>query len=244
MRTSCLVLFVRRTIKGKLSSFAPTVVFLYCKDCQASLHPMRGELKRHRLISAQEYMTQRSTSGEISREEQASPEPLCARHSQPFCMYCVPCQTVICTGCVVEHPEHGTRDLASAAEKKKPTVLNKAGQLEKVLQETKESLSRFVTLHSEIQENRNLHCQEVEKAYRAALEALEAWKQRSLDQIEARYSQWSVESSATIKTLGIQTEEIERMVQASKNLLSSMDVKFLEVSQMCRFPNIGPFAGK
>ncbi|XP_064596599.1 uncharacterized protein LOC135463219 isoform X2 [Liolophura sinensis] len=111
-----------------------------------------------------------------------------------------------------------------------PAVLNKTCELEKVLQETKESLSGVSRLHNKIQETQELHTEEVERAYCAALEALQAWKQQSLDGIKTRYSQWSVECSAILKHFQLQAQEMERMVQASKDLVASMDVKFLQGS--------------
>ncbi|XP_064595785.1 uncharacterized protein LOC135462489 [Liolophura sinensis] len=79
-------------------------------------------------------------------------------------------------------------------------------------------------------ETQELHTQEVERAYCAALEALQAWKQQSLDGIETRYSQWRVECSAILKHFQLKAQKIERMVQASKDLVASMDVEFLQVS--------------
>ncbi|XP_064596337.1 uncharacterized protein LOC135462945 [Liolophura sinensis] len=137
---------------------------------------------------------------------------------------------VICVGCVVEHQGHAMRDIPSAAENDKPAVLSRTNELEKVLGETKESLSGVLRLHSKIQENQELHTQEVEKAYFAALEALQTWRQHSLDGIRNRYSQWSVECSAILKHLQLQAQEMETMVQASNDLLASMDVEFLQGS--------------
>ncbi|XP_064595979.1 probable E3 ubiquitin-protein ligase MID2 [Liolophura sinensis] len=202
----------------------------YCQECLANFHPMRGPLKRHRLISALEYLSQETSQGEVSRDQHSTQQPSCARHGQPFVMYCEPCRMVICVGCVVEHPGHAMRDIPSAAENDKPVVLNKTSELEKVLQETKESLSGVMRLHNKIQENQELHTQEVKKAYCAALEALQAWKQQSLDGIKTRYSQWNLECSAILKHFQLQTQEMERMVQASKDLLASMDVEFLQGS--------------
>ncbi|XP_064595855.1 E3 ubiquitin-protein ligase Midline-1-like [Liolophura sinensis] len=215
----------------KAVKFCTDGCFLYCKDCLASCHPMRGAMKRHRLISSLEYLSQeisqRQTSG---RDEQSNQQASCARHGEPFCLYCVPCRMVICVGCVVDHPEHAVRDIPSAAENHKPGVLNKISELEKVLQETKESLSGVSRLHNKIQETQELHTQEVERAYCAALEALQAWKQHSLDGIKIHYSQWSVECSVVLKHFQLQAQEMERMVQASKDLVASMDVEFLQGS--------------
>ncbi|XP_064596461.1 E3 ubiquitin-protein ligase TRIM38-like [Liolophura sinensis] len=215
---------------AKAVKFCTICGVFYCQECLANFHPMRGPLKRHRLISALEYLSQETSQGEVSRDHQSTQQPLCARHGQPFVMYCEPCRMVICVGCVFEHPGHAVRDIPSAAENDKPVVLNKTSELEKMLQETKESLSGVMRLHSKIQENQELHTQEVEKAYCAALEALQAWKQQSLDGIKTRYSQWSVECSAILKHFQLQTQEMERMVQASKDLLASMDVEFLQGS--------------
>ncbi|XP_064596463.1 probable E3 ubiquitin-protein ligase MID2 [Liolophura sinensis] len=207
----------------KAVKFCTNCGVFYCEECLAICHPMKGPLKRHRLISALEYLSQKTSQSQVSRDHQSTQQPSCARHGQPFVMYCEPCRMVICVGCVVDHPGHVVRDIPSAAENDKPVVLNKTSELEKVLQETKESLSGVIRLHNKIQENQELHIQQVEKAYCAALEALQAWKQQSLDGIKTRYSQWSVECSA-------QTQEMERMVQASKDLLASMDVEFLQGS--------------
>ncbi|XP_064596405.1 E3 ubiquitin-protein ligase Trim36-like [Liolophura sinensis] len=217
--------------QAKAVKFCTDCCLLYCKDCLASLHPMRGVMKRHRLISSLEYLSQetpqRQTSG---RGEQSTQQASCARHGEPFCLYCVRCRMVICVGCVVDHPEHAVRDISSAAENYKPAVLNKTSELEKVLQETKESMSGVTRLYNKIQENQKLHTQEVERAYCAALEALQAWKQQSLDGIKTRYSQWSVECNAILKDFQLQAQEVERMVQASKDMLASMDVEFLQGS--------------
>ncbi|XP_064596086.1 probable E3 ubiquitin-protein ligase MID2 [Liolophura sinensis] len=217
--------------QAKAVKFCTDCCLLYCKDCLASFHPMMGAMKRHWLISSQEYLSletsQRQTSG---RDEQSTQQPSCPKHGQPFGLYCVPCRLVICMGCVVDHPEHAVRDIPSAAENAKPAVLNKTSELEKVLQETKESLSGVTRLYNKIQETQELHTQEVERAYCAALEALQAWKQQSLDGIKTRYSQWSVECSAILKHFQLQAQEMERMVEASNDLLASTDVEFLQGS--------------
>ncbi|XP_064596003.1 E3 ubiquitin-protein ligase Midline-1-like [Liolophura sinensis] len=215
---------------AKAVKFCTNCNVLYCQECLTNYHPTRGPLKRHRLISALEYLAQEISQGQVSRDHQSTQQPSCARHGQPFGLYCVPCRMVICMGCVVDHPEHAVRDIPSAAEKNKLAVLNKTSELEKVLQETKESLSGVTRLHNKIQETQELHTQEVERAYCAALEALQAWKQQSLDGIKTRYSQWSVECSAILKHFQLQAQEMERMVQASKDLVASMDVKFLQGS--------------
>ncbi|XP_064595871.1 probable E3 ubiquitin-protein ligase MID2 [Liolophura sinensis] len=215
----------------KAVKFCTDCCLLYCKDCLASLHPMRGAMKRHRLISSQEYLSQETSQRQTSgRDEQSTQQTSCARHGQSFCLYCVPCRMMICLGCVVDHPKHAMQDIPSAAEDDKPAVLKKTRELEKVLQETKELLSGVMRLHNKIQDNQELHTQEVERAYCAALEALQAWKQQSLDGIKTRYSQWSVECSAILKHFQLQAQEIERTVQASKDLLASMDVEFLQGS--------------
>ncbi|XP_064617390.1 E3 ubiquitin-protein ligase Trim36-like [Liolophura sinensis] len=229
--------------QAKAVKFCTDCCLLYCKDCLASFHPIMGAMKRHRLISSQEYLSletsQRQTSG---RDEQSTQQASCPRHGEPFCLYCVRCRLVICVGCVIDHPEHAVRDIPSAAENAKPAVLNKTSELEKVLQETKESLSGVTRLYNKIQETQELHTQEVERAYCAALEALQAWKQQSLDGIKTRYSQWSVECSAILQHFQLHSQEMERMVQASKDLLASLDVEFLQVSQTCTISTIGSAA--
>ncbi|XP_064595947.1 probable E3 ubiquitin-protein ligase MID2 isoform X1 [Liolophura sinensis] len=217
--------------QAKAVKFCTDCCLLYCKDCLASFHPMMGAMKRHRLISSLEYLSQETSQRQTTgRDEQTTQQASCARHGQPFGLYCVPCRMVICVGCVVDHPKHAVQDIPSAAENDKPAVLNKTSELEKVLQETKESLSGVTRLHNKIQEAQELHTQEVERAYCAALEALQAWKQQSLDGIKTRYSQWSVECSAVLKHFQLQAQEMERMVQASKDLLASLDVEFLQGS--------------
>ncbi|XP_064596508.1 probable E3 ubiquitin-protein ligase MID2 [Liolophura sinensis] len=214
----------------KAVKFCTNCGVFYCEECLAICHPMRGPLKRHQLISPLEYLSQETSQGQVNRDHQSTQQPSCARHGQPFGLYCEPCRMVICMGCVVEHQGHAMRDIPSAAENEKPGVLSRTNELEKVLGETKESLSGVLRLHSKIQENQELHTEEVEKAYCAALEALQAWRQHSLDGIRTRYSQWSVECSAILKHLQLQAQEMERMVQASNDLLASMDVEFLQGS--------------
>ncbi|XP_064596223.1 probable E3 ubiquitin-protein ligase MID2 [Liolophura sinensis] len=217
---------------AKAVKFCTNCGVFYCQECLAICHPMRGPLKRHRLISSLEYLSQETSQSQVSREHQSTQQqqPSCAGHGQPFILYCVPCRMVICMGCVVDHPKHAVLDIKSAAENDKPAILNKISELEKVLQEARESLSGVMRLHKKIQENQELHTQEVEKAYCAALEALQAWRQHSLDGMKTRYSQWSVECSAILKHFQLQVQEMEGMVQASKDLLASMDVKFLQGS--------------
>ncbi|XP_064596358.1 E3 ubiquitin-protein ligase TRIM38-like [Liolophura sinensis] len=193
-----------------------------------------GAMKRHQLVSSLEYLAQETTQRQVSGGDQSTQQPSCPRHGRSFDLYCEPCRMVICTGCVVEHAGHAMRDVPSAAEKDKPAVLSRTSELENILQETKESLSGVRRLHKMIQENQELHTQEVEKAYCAALEELQAWRQHSLDGIRTRYSQWSVECSAILKHLQLQAQEMERMVPTSSDLLASMDVDFLHVSQACK----------
>ncbi|XP_064596387.1 uncharacterized protein LOC135462994 [Liolophura sinensis] len=247
---------------AKAVKFCTNCGVFYCQEC-LNYHPMKGPLKRHRLISSLEYLSQKSSQGQGSWDHQSTQQPSCAGHGQPFILYCVPCRMVICLGCVVDHPKHAVLDIKSAAENDKPAILNKISELEKVLQETRESLSGVMRLHkeiqvcifhdtcsacvvphtllthfdyveycyhSQIQENQELHTQEVEKAYCAALEALQAWRQHSLDGMKTRYSQWSVECSAILKHFQLQAQEMEGIVQASKDLLASMDVEFLQGS--------------
>ncbi|XP_064595770.1 E3 ubiquitin-protein ligase TRIM9-like [Liolophura sinensis] len=153
--------------QAKAVKFCTDCCFLYCKDCLVSCHPMRGAMKRHRLISSVEYLSQETSQRQTSsRDEQSSQQASCARHGQPFGLYCIPCRM--------------------------PAFLNKTSELEKVLQETKESLSGVTRLYNKIQ--------------------------------------WSVECSAILKHFQLQAQEMERMVQASKDLLASMDVEFLQGS--------------
>ncbi|XP_064595921.1 E3 ubiquitin-protein ligase Trim36-like [Liolophura sinensis] len=215
---------------AKAVKFCTNCNVLYCQECLTNYHPTRGPLKRHRLISSLKYLSQETSQGQVSRDHQSTQQPSCVRHGQPFGLYCVPCRMVICMGCVVDHPEHAMRDIPSAVANDKSAVLHKTSELEKVLQESKESLSGVMRLRKKIQENQELHTQAVEKAYCAALESLQAWRQHSLDGIKTRYSQWSVECSAILKHFQLQAQEIERMVQDSKDLLASMDVEFLKGS--------------
>ncbi|XP_064614755.1 probable E3 ubiquitin-protein ligase MID2 [Liolophura sinensis] len=217
--------------QAKAVKFCTKCCLLYCKDCLTSFHPMRGAIKRHRLISSLEYLAQETTQRQVSKDEQPTQQPSCARHGQSFDLYCEPCRMVICMGCVVDHAGHAMRDVPSAAEKDKPAVLSRTSELEKALQETKHSLSGVMRLYNKIQKNLELHIQEVEKAYCAAFEALQAWRQQSLDGIKTRYSQWSADCSAILKHFQIQSQELERMVQASKDLLASVDVEFLQGSK-------------
>lgn len=102
----------------KAVKFCTVCGILYCKDCLAAVHPMRGPLKRHRLISAQEYLTQERSQREL-RDEQSTQQSSCTRHGRPFCLYCEPCRMVTCDGCVDEHRGHAMLDIPSAAEKGK-----------------------------------------------------------------------------------------------------------------------------
>ncbi|XP_064596571.1 probable E3 ubiquitin-protein ligase MID2 [Liolophura sinensis] len=217
---------------AKAVKFCTNCGVFYCQECLAICHPMRGPLKRHRLISSLEYLSQETSQGQVSRDHQSTQQqqPSCAGHGQPFGLYCVPCRMVICMGCVVDHPKHAVLDIKSAAENDKPVVLKKISELEKVLQETRKSLSRVMRLHKKIQENQELHTQEVEKEYDAALEALQAWRQHSLDGIKTRYSQWNMECSSILKHLQLHAQEIEGMIKACKDLLGSEDVEFLQGS--------------
>ncbi|XP_064595752.1 E3 ubiquitin-protein ligase Trim36-like [Liolophura sinensis] len=104
----------------KAVKFCTDCCFLYCKDCLATFHPMRGAVKRHRLISSLEYISQETSQRQTrGRDEEATQQVSCARHGQPFCLYCVPCRRVICMGCVVDHPKHAMQDIPSAAENDK-----------------------------------------------------------------------------------------------------------------------------
>ncbi|XP_064596064.1 probable E3 ubiquitin-protein ligase MID2 [Liolophura sinensis] len=214
----------------KAVKFCTTCAVFYCQECLANCHPMRGALKRHQLISSMEYLSQETSQGQVSRDHQSTGQPSCARHGQPFVLYCEPCGMVMCMGCVVEHPGHAMRDIPSAAGNVKLAVLCKTSELEKVLRETKESLPGVMRLQNKIQKNQELHFQEVEKAYCAALESLQAWRQQSIDGIKTRYSQWCVECNAILKHFQLQAQEMERMVQASKDFLASVDVEFLQGS--------------
>ncbi|XP_064614660.1 probable E3 ubiquitin-protein ligase MID2 [Liolophura sinensis] len=195
---------------AKAVKFCTSCGVRYCPECLAICHPVRGPLKCHRLISSQEYLSQETSQGHVSLGHQSTRQATCARHGQPLCLYCVTCRMVICVGCVVDHPEHAVRDIPSAAENDKLAVLIKTSELEKVLHETKESLSGVRRLDSTIQVNQELHTQEAEKAYCAALEALQARRLHSLDGIKTRYSQWRVESSAILKHFQLQAQEMER----------------------------------
>ncbi|XP_064601381.1 tripartite motif-containing protein 54-like [Liolophura sinensis] len=178
-------------IQVKAVKFCTDCSLLYCKDWLISLHPMRGAMKRHGLISSVEYLAQETTQRQVSRMN----NQVSSRHA----------------------PET-------------PAVLSRTTDLEKVLQGTKESLSGAMRQRSKLQENQELHIQEVEKAYCAALEALQAWRQQSLGNIKICCSQWSVGFSAILQHFQIQAQEMERMVQASKDLLASVDVEFLQGS--------------
>ncbi|XP_064596427.1 E3 ubiquitin-protein ligase Midline-1-like [Liolophura sinensis] len=105
--------------QAKAVKFCTSCGVFYCEECLANFHPMRGPLKRHRLISALEYLSQETSQGQVSRDHQSAQQPSCARHCQPFILFCEPCRMVICLGCVVDHPGHAMRDIPSSAENDK-----------------------------------------------------------------------------------------------------------------------------
>lgn len=103
----------------KADKFCSTCCVLYCADCLATCHPMKGGLKRHRLIPAEQYIPQ---GGSVIPPDTAIPSDsdlACERHSQSLVMYCVTCQELLCLGCLGEHPLHMTRDIKSASEEDK-----------------------------------------------------------------------------------------------------------------------------
>ncbi|XP_064597514.1 tripartite motif-containing protein 46-like [Liolophura sinensis] len=121
--------------------FCTTFCMLYCKVCLASYHPMRGGFKHRSVISAQEYLAQKAPEAQTKTDKEWKHKSACTRYHQPICMYCEPCQAVMCVGCVVKHPGNVVRDIQSAVDIDKPAVVTKTSELEEVLKQIEESLS-------------------------------------------------------------------------------------------------------
>ncbi|XP_064616628.1 tripartite motif-containing protein 67-like [Liolophura sinensis] len=218
--------------KSKAVKYCCYCRLLYCDDCLSAYHPMKGSLKQHRLITSEEHLSQGNMKDQEKNNSQLSTESTCDQHDQAMSLYCVTCRMLLCLGCVVEHPEHKVRDIVSATEKEKATFLDKTGGLEKSAKEIKRCLSGFKGIQNNIQENHDLHTKAIQSASSAALEALNSWKTSALETVKTRHSDWSVQCGASVKHLSILEEELERMQQASKDLLSSTDVKFLQGSKV------------
>lgn len=82
------------------------------------------------------------------------------------------------------------------------------------------------------QMNQDLHTSDIERAYTAALDALNSWKKTSLEAVRRRYSDWSLKCSATNKDLEMKLEELELTQKSCQKLLSGLDVEFLQVSRV------------
>lgn len=96
------------------TQYCQTCDVLYCEDCLASLHPMRGPLKRHRLISVAHYLKLRKDKA--NTHSKGEPKPNCSHDKQPFLIYCVSCCHLICAVCVSQHNDHTVRDVSLACE--------------------------------------------------------------------------------------------------------------------------------
>ncbi|XP_064616326.1 probable E3 ubiquitin-protein ligase MID2 [Liolophura sinensis] len=217
--------------KPRAVKFCSTCCLLYCKDCLSSCHPLKGGFKRHRLMSVQEYMSQETSEGRQQTDTQPDPDLTCGRHSQPLTVYCVTCEDVLCVGCLGEHPLHRTRDIQSACKEDKASVTTKSGQLETIKAELEQILSEMKGLLNNIQENQNLHLEDIEKAYRAALDVLKAWRNDSIEAVKSRHTEWSVHCAAAVKHLEVEEEEVRKAQQTSQDLLSSINAQILKGSK-------------
>uniref|UniRef100_A0A1I7WCS6 B box-type domain-containing protein n=1 Tax=Heterorhabditis bacteriophora TaxID=37862 RepID=A0A1I7WCS6_HETBA len=85
----------------------------YCQSCQTALHPSRGPLAKHTLISAGQ---RRIASTRVSRDVK------CAVHRQEtLSMYCVPCRCPVCCLCLQDarHSSHDVQALAATCKAQK-----------------------------------------------------------------------------------------------------------------------------
>lgn len=107
--------------QSKAAKYCCYCRLLYCGDCLAAYHPMKGALKQHRLISSEEYVSQGKMNVDQAGEDPKfiSNQSTCDQHHQALSLYCVSCGVVLCLGCIVDHPEHKVRDIVTAAKKEK-----------------------------------------------------------------------------------------------------------------------------
>ncbi|XP_064616222.1 probable E3 ubiquitin-protein ligase MID2 [Liolophura sinensis] len=217
--------------KARADIYCTNCCVLYCEDCLESCHPMKGGLKRHRLITTQEYMSRETPESQLQTDKQSDPDLACERHGEPLVIYCVTCEDAICVGCLAEHPLHTTRDIQSACEEDKAPVMTKSRHLEKSIRELMQILPKFKGLHHDIQVNQNLHLDSIEKAYCAALDVLKAWRSNAIEAVKSRHTEWSVQCAAAVKHLEMEAEEMRMVQQSSYDFFSASNVQILKGSK-------------
>lgn len=115
---------------GKLPAvrFCATCVVFYCAQCLPVMHPMKGPLKRHGMMSVSEYLHSEK-NGESLAVPKTDPFSLaakkadavdceewlpCDKHMLMLSMYCLTCDHLICLDCLRYHNNHQMSDMDSA----------------------------------------------------------------------------------------------------------------------------------
>uniref|UniRef100_A0A914GSG0 peptidylprolyl isomerase n=1 Tax=Globodera rostochiensis TaxID=31243 RepID=A0A914GSG0_GLORO len=168
--------------------------YFYCADCQLVLHPPRGPLKTHQLISADEF-NKRSSS--ISREfvfPVSSPSPCSSSDPMPssscevhpdkeLALYCALCQQSLCAQCAVDvrHQNHHVQSLQVAAKSHKTELSQSLQLLSAKVRQATEDIASLKQLQNEIDANCDVFGRSIEREMDELIALLQLRRQQLID---------------------------------------------------------------
>lgn len=92
---------------------------LYCEECFAALHPMRGPLKRHKVCSPEEVLGHQTEDGPVKKP---GPEvPTCDQHGDHVSLFCAPCSKLVCKECLSDHEKCSVEEMQKVSDRIKVT---------------------------------------------------------------------------------------------------------------------------
>ncbi|KAI3418792.1 hypothetical protein GPALN_007894 [Globodera pallida] len=168
--------------------------YFYCADCQLVLHPPRGPLKTHQLISADEFNKRASS---VSREfvfPTSSPSPCSSSDLMPsssceihpdkeLALYCALCQQSLCAQCAVDvrHQNHHVQSLQMAAKSHKTELSQSLQLLSAKVRQATEDIASLKQLQNEIDANCDVFGRSIEREMDELIALLQLRRQQLID---------------------------------------------------------------
>ncbi|CAD6193191.1 unnamed protein product [Caenorhabditis auriculariae] len=151
----------------------------YCTPCQTALHPARGPLAKHTMVTPEK---RRATTPRTTRDVLK-----CVVHaSELLTMYCLACKTPVCSRCLqdIRHMNHDVQSLASTSKAHKSELSSTLQQLSEKARAATEEIGRLKALQETINRNcddfKSKVCIDVD----ALIEQLQMRKEKLMSHVE------------------------------------------------------------